>query len=163
MTWTKLGDEFSAEASDLTDAEHRTHVDALGWSNRRLLDLRIPKRDVRRFAESPDSEQAVDGLVSKGWWTDNGDDWFIGVFHPEWQLERTVVLKRREAAALRQRRSRMHRAGDHSLCLAEHCPYVTRDIERDSTGDIPRDSQGDSSRDPVRVGSDRGYAPPEPS
>lgn len=127
MTWTKLGDEFPAEARDLTDAEYRTHVDALGWSNFRLLDLAIPKRDLLRFAETADPEQAAKGLVSKGWWADAGDAWMIGMIHPEWQLERSVVLKRRELAALRQRRSRLHRAGDHSLCLADHCLAAPRD------------------------------------
>lgn len=151
MTWTKFGDEHSDEARDLTDAEYRTHSEALIWSNRRLLDFRVPKRDLRRLAESPDAEQAVKGLIAKGWWAEDGDCWFVGLVHPEWQLERVVVLKRREASALRQRRSRLHRIGDHSLCMPEHCPHVTRDIASDQTSD------------PVRDGSDRGYAPPDPS
>lgn len=129
MTWTKLGDEFSDEARDLTDAEHRTHVDALVWSNRRGLDLLIPKRDLRKFAESPDAESAVVGLVVKGWWADRGDSWYAGLRFPEWQLERAVVSQRKEANALRVRRSRMHKAGDHSLCLPEgKCPAVMRDV-----------------------------------
>lgn len=127
MTWTKLGDEFGDEARDLTDAEYRTHVDALGWSNRRGLDLLIPKRDLRKFAESPDVETAVIGLVVKGWWADRGDSWYAGLRFPEWQLERAVVNQRKEANALRVRRSRMHKAGDHSICIAGNCPAVAHD------------------------------------
>lgn len=146
MTWTKLGDEFSDEARDLTDAEHRTHVDALGWSNRRGLDLLIPKRDLRKFAESPDAESAVVGLVVKGWWADRGDSWYAGLRFPEWQLERAVVSQRKEANALRVRRARMHKAGDHSICIAGNCPAVTRDVMhydmRDETHYPGRDGSG---------------------
>jgi hypothetical protein len=114
VTWTKLGSEFAYQARDLTDAEHRTHVDALGWSNERGLDLVIPKRDLRRFGDSPDAAAAPDGLISKGWWEDRGDCWYIGLRFPEWQLERAVIRQRREATALRGRRARMHKAGDYS-------------------------------------------------
>lgn len=145
MTWCKLGDEFPAAARDLTDAEYRMHVDALCWSALRLLDLHIPKAEVRRFAESPDAEAAVKGLAVKGWWEDLGDTWYIGLKFPEWQLERVVAEKRREDDALRQRRRRMHKAGDHSLCLAGHCAAVTRDEMRDVTRDVTRAQGRDGS------------------
>jgi hypothetical protein len=153
VTWTKLGDEFSDEARDLSDAEHRTHVDALGWSNRRGLDLLVPKRDLRKFAESPDAEAAVVGLVVKGWWEDRGDCWYAGLRFPEWQLERAVIKQRQEANALRVRRSRMHKAGDHSLCLPENCPAVTRDVMHYDTRD--------ETHYPGRVGSGATH-PPDP-
>jgi hypothetical protein len=149
MTWTKLGDEFSDEARDMTDAEHRTHVDALGWSNRRGLDLLIPKRDLRKFGESPDAEAAAVGLVAKGWWADRDDCWYVGLRFPEWQLERAVIKHRQEANALRVRRSRMHKAGDHSICVAGNCPAVTRDVMHYDM------------RDPGRVGSGATH-PPDP-
>lgn len=62
--WTKLGDEAPDEYADLSDAAFRTHIEALCWSNRRLLDLRIPKRDLRRFAFSEGTEQAAKELVA---------------------------------------------------------------------------------------------------
>lgn len=139
MTFTQFGDEFSDAAADLTDAEFRTHVEALIWSSRRLLDLHIPKRHVRRFAESADAAAAVDGLVVKGWWEDRGDAWWIGVHFAEWQEERSDVERRREGAALRSRRWRKHRLGDHSLCLPRRCPQaVTRDETSDETSDSTR-------------------------
>jgi len=95
VTWTKLGDEFGPESADLTDAEYRTHVEALVYSSWRLLDLHVPKSEVRRFAGSPAAEAAVDGLVVKGWWEDRGDAWYIGVRFPEWQQERAQVETRR--------------------------------------------------------------------
>jgi hypothetical protein len=157
VTWTKLGDEFSDEARDLTDAEHRTHIDALGWSNRRGLDLLIPKRDLRKFAESPDAEAAVTGLVAKDWWEDRGDCWYAGLRFPEWQLERAVVVQRKEANALRVRRSRMHKAGDHSICVVGNCPAaVTHDVTRD----VMHYDMRDETHYPGRVGS--GQVPPDP-
>jgi hypothetical protein len=158
VTWTKLGDEFPAEARNLTDAEFRTHVEALCWSNMRLLDLRVPKRDVRRFAESPLADDAVEGLAAKGWWKDSGDEWDVGACFPEWQEERVVVGKRRNDAALRKRRSRLHKAGDHSLCIpGGSCPDVTRDMTRDDM----RDSTRDGTRRRGRVGSGP-TDPPDP-
>lgn len=142
MTWTKLGDEYPAAARELTDAEFRTHVEALCWSAFRLLDLRIPKAEVRRFAESPDAEGAVKGLAVKGWWEDLGDSWYIGGRFAEWQIERVVAEKRRNDDALRQRRRRMHKAGDHSLCLVGNCAAVTRDDMRDVTRAHGRDGTG---------------------
>lgn len=149
MMWTKLGVEFSDHARDLTDAEFRTHAEALLWSNRRGLDLHIPKRDHLRFAESPDVIEAITGLVVKGWWEDRGDAWYIGVHFPEWQLEHAVVEKRRNDAALRKRRQRLHQAGEHSLCLDGHCPDVTRDVG----ANVTRDGMRDKTRDPVRNGT----------
>jgi len=156
VTWTKLGDEYSDEARDLTDAEYRTHTDALIWSNRRGLDLLIPKRDLRKFAESPDVEAAVEGLVAKDWWADEGDRWNVGLRFAEWQLERVVVVQRKEANALRVRRSRLHKAGDHSICIAGNCLAVTRDVMHYET----RDDMRNETHYPGRDGS--GYRPPDP-
>ena len=157
VTWTKLGDEFSDEARDLTDAEYRTHSEALIWSNRRGLDLLIPKRDLKKFAESADAEDAVGGLIAKDWWADEGDRWNVGLRFPEWQLERVVVQQRKEANALRVRRSRLHKAGDHSICIAGNCSAVTHDVMHYET----RDDMRNETHYPGRVGS--GYRPPDPS
>lgn len=144
MTWTKLGEEFGDAARKLSDAAFRTHVEALMWSNRRLLDLVIDPDDIRRFAETKRPEEAIAELVDAGWWRDHGDGWFIGCKFEDWQLESTVVEVRREQTALRQRRHRMHAAGDHSICT-DRCS-VTRDKSRDEM------------RDPVRTGSERNGA-----
>jgi len=122
--WTKLGDEWSDAARDLSDAAWRTHVEALGWSNRRGLDLRIPKRDLKRFAETEDPDTAVKELVAADWWRDDGEAWFLGLRFADWQLESSVLEHRREAVATRVRRHRLHEAGDHSECLPRYCPHA---------------------------------------
>ncbi len=142
MTWTKLGEEWSDAARELTDAAFRTHVEALCWSNRRGLDLMIPKRDLKRFAETDDPDTAVKNLIAAGWWQDCGDKWFIGVQFADWQLEAAVVNKRREDTAIRVRRHRMHEAGDHSICLQKNCAYL-----KALAGSEPRNALPDSLRD----------------
>lgn len=144
MTWTKLGDEFGDESWGLSDAAWRTHVEALMWSNRLGLDLMIPRRHLNRFAFTADPAAAAAELCATGWWKEDGDYWDISLRFPDWQLEHAVVEQRREAAALRQRRHRLHEAGDHSLCLPKHCSHarVTRDAMRDNTGDPGRDGTG---------------------
>jgi hypothetical protein len=130
MTWTKLGDEFADAAWELSDAAYRTHTEALQWSNRLGVDLVIPKRHLRRFAFSETAEAAAAELSAAGWWKDTGDYWDIGCRFAEWQIERAVVDQRRADAALRQRRHRQHKAGNHKLCL-QNCPHVTRDVTHD--------------------------------
>jgi hypothetical protein len=82
MTWTKLGDEFSDESWRLSDAAWRLHVEGLIWSNRKLLDLRLPKDEMNRWAKRP---EAAPELLAIGWWTDEGDYYRIhhhGVHQP---------------------------------------------------------------------------------
>jgi hypothetical protein len=156
VTWTKLGDEYGIEARDLTDAEFRTHTEALVWSNYRLLDLHIPKRDVMRFAESAAAADAVEGLAVKGWWEDRGDSWYIGLRFADWQEERADHERRQAAAALRAKRYRKHRLGDHSLCTPRRCreaKAVTRDATHDATRDSMRDVTPPRPDPSVRNGS----------
>jgi hypothetical protein len=142
MTWTKLGDEFVDGALDLTDAAFRTHVEALLYSNRRLLDLAIPKRELHRFAGAVDVELAVKELLERGWWEDHGPAWWIGCKWPEWQRDRSQVEARRVQLSLAQRRRRRHVLGDHSLCLPGRCPQSTVDATDDYRDDPGRDGYG---------------------
>lgn len=145
MTWTKIGDEFSDAARDLTDAAYRTHTEALLWSNRRLMDLVIPKRDLKRFAETADPDTAAKELIETGWWQDCGDEWWIGCRFADCQLERSVVERKREQSAVTTRRHRLHKAGDHSLCNPSRC---------DSAGDASPDVSPGTGRDGSGTGKD---------
>lgn len=147
--WTKFGDEFSDEARDMSDAAFRTHAEALMWSNRRGLDLLIPKRDIKRFAETADPELATKELLHTSWWEDRGDAWWIGVKFADWQIESSVVTRKREQSVLTTRRNRMHKAGDHSLCLPKHCPSI-------GGGDASQGMSRDQSPGTGRDGTVRG-------
>lgn len=137
MTWTKLGDEFGPESAELTDGEFRTHVEALIYSNWRLLDLYVPKAEVRRFAGSADVSADIDGLIAKDWWKDAGPNWYIGMRFAEWQRDRAQVETRRAYLAEAQRRKRAHESGDHSRCLQS--AKCRRPSTVDSTVDPGRD------------------------
>lgn len=93
MTWTKLSDDFTDDCWTLTDQAFRLHVEGLTWSNRKLLDLRLPKSDVSRFAKHP---AAATELVAVGWWTEDGDDYVIR-HHAAYQRTRDAVVKQQEA------------------------------------------------------------------
>jgi hypothetical protein len=125
MSWTKLGDEFPPAAADLSDAAYRTHTEALCWSSWRLLDLRIPKRDLLRFANTTDPEQATKELVTADWWEDRGDHWWIGVRWPEWQQSREQVEDKRAKWSADKERQRRHKQGDHSQCTPRSCKYAS--------------------------------------
>jgi len=154
LNWTKFGDEYPVEARELTDPEWRTHGEALMWSNGRKLDLHVPKRDVRRFAEY-DSPVGIDvvikGLLDKGWWRDDGDTWFVGLRHPEWQRTSEEIRIDRDKAAARMRRVRRHSKGDHSLCLAADC------VRGHVRANVPNE------RSPERSGERAPERAPEPS
>lgn len=93
MTWTKLSDDYSDDCWELSDAAYRLHTEGLVWSNRKLLDCRLPKDDIRRWAKRPD---AVDELVACGWWSDDGDAYVI-VHHAVYQRARQAVLAQQDA------------------------------------------------------------------
>ncbi|MGH3220030.1 MAG: hypothetical protein ACRDPY_15220 [Streptosporangiaceae bacterium] len=159
MSWTKFGDEYPVEAAELTDAEWRTHGEALMWSNWRLLDFRIPKKDVRRFAEYRTDiplELVTAGLVAKRWWRDDGDEWYIGLRFPEWQRDSDEVLAERARATARQKRHRRHKNGDHSLCTPDTCE------DAPSRRDTPRDVQANRHRDARRESRDPVPTRPDP-
>lgn len=95
MTWTKLSDDYSDDCWTLSDAAFRLHTEGLVWSNRKLLDLRIPKDDLRRFAKCP---EVAPELLAVGWWTDEGDHYVIR-HHGAYQPTRDAVLTRQAANA----------------------------------------------------------------
>lgn len=96
MTWTKLGDEFFPEICDLTDGAALLHIKALGWSNWRLLDLVIPHKHLKMFGfiESRAVEDAVEELISEGWWQRiDSDTYWIGCRFADWQTTKAEVRK----------------------------------------------------------------------
>jgi uncharacterized caspase-like protein len=99
MTWTKLSDDWTDDTWTLSDAAHRLHTDALVWSNRKLLDLRIPKEDLPRLSRASES---VSELLDGSWWKDEGDHYLIQ-HHGIYQRTRAQVIKQQEANRLNGR------------------------------------------------------------
>jgi hypothetical protein len=100
MTWTKLSDDFTDDIETLSDAAVRLHVEGLVWSNKKLLDLKIPKTDLRRFAKS---DAAIPELLAGEWWEDEGDH-FVIRHHAAYQRLRAAVIN--QQAANRENRAK---------------------------------------------------------
>lgn len=94
MTWTKLSDDWSDDTWTMSDGAYRLHSDGLVWSNRKLLDLDIPKDDLPRLSRRP---ECIQELLDGGWWTDTGACYRI-VHHAAYQRTRAQVIKQQEAA-----------------------------------------------------------------
>lgn len=92
MTWTKLSDDFADECWTLSDAAFRLLVEMLAYSNRKLLDCRIPKDELRLFAKRP---EAAAELVRATYIRDVGDAFEIA-FHSLYQPTRESVLAIRD-------------------------------------------------------------------
>jgi hypothetical protein len=109
VTWSKLSDDYGDDCETLSDAAFRLHTEAIVWSNRKLLDCRVPRSDVRRFARDPEGS-AMPELVDAGFWQLDGDVIVI-VHHAAYQRSRADVVKQQAANARNGRKGgRAHRA-----------------------------------------------------
>jgi hypothetical protein len=142
MTWSKLSDDFTDDCWTLSDAAFRLHVEGITWSNRKLLDLRIPKDDLPRFAKHPD---VVEELAAVGWWTDEGEHYEIR-HHALYQRSRADVLHQQEANLANGRRGGRP-AG------------VVREVDRPSLTHSVSESVSEWVTEPIRERSGRPTAP----
>ncbi len=124
MTWTKLSDDYSDDCWELSDAAYRLHTEGLTWSNRKLLDGRLPKDDVRRWAKRP---EAADELVACGWWEDHGDEYQI-VHHACYQRTREQVLAQQQRS-----RGNGQRGGRPTGPPRERSPRKPRQVTQKET------------------------------
>lgn len=141
MTWAKLSDDYSDDCWTLSDKAFRLHTEALVWNGRKLLDCRIPKDDLRRFAKHAD---AVAELLAVGWWTEDGAHYVIR-HHAQYQRPREAVLKQQEA------NTRNGMRGGRPKRTREQARDLSSTSETQSVGESPSGSE--TERD--RTGQDR--------
>jgi hypothetical protein len=117
-------------------------VEGILYASRLLTDGHVKAR-LSKVSSSPDPEAAAERLVAAGVWerTEGG---FRIVDYLVCNRPRVEVQRSQADARDRKRRSRLHKEGDHSLCIKGHyCPdghvtrRVTRDMSRDETPSTP--------------------------
>jgi hypothetical protein len=104
MTWTKTSDDHPDRRLDVSDAAYRLEHAALTYSNRLLLDGRIP-RDHLRMLPVPDrclEPPVLAELVDRGIWIDEGDAYVLVAYFTA-QPSRDEVEADRAYARVRQR------------------------------------------------------------
>ncbi len=145
MTWTKLSDDFNDDTDTLSDAAFRLHVEGLVWSNKKLLDVRIPKTDLRRFAKS---DEPIGELLDGGWWEDDGDA-FVIQHHAAYQRLREAVIKQQAV-------NRENRAKRGKTTPPAREVRFKNDSSNDSLHQSSNDSltRNDSSHEMDRTGRD---------
>lgn len=161
MTWTKYGVEFFDQCAEsgLSDAAVRTHAEALHYLSRlEDMDMRIKKHLVRRFAGSPDWEQAAKDLVTAEFWRDEGDAYVVVHHENVFRQSLAAQLSKRDTERERQRRKRSREPRDvgtnvdtnerptQTDSLTDFQPdVVTRGNSRTAENESP-DLTGDSPR-----------------
>lgn len=87
MTWSKLSDDFTDDTWYLSDVAFRLHVEGICWSNRKLLDMQIPKDDASKFK----GITGLPELLDKGYWSELHDSFLI-LHHADYQRTREAVI-----------------------------------------------------------------------
>lgn len=150
MTWTKTSDDFPDDCWTLSDRAYRLHHEGLTWSNRKLLDCRLPKDDVRRFARNGDD--GVEELVNCGWWSDGGDCYVIN-HHATYQRTRDEVLKRQAASranASRPRKPSREIADSGRKLVAKPAAKPVANLDGQDRAGLDRTSGEDTQNDDDR-------------
>lgn len=134
MTWTKLSDDYADECWTLSNEAFRLYAEALVWSNRKLLDGRIPFDDLPRLSKCA---SAAPELTACGWWSrDDEAEVFILRYHLCYQRTREQVMKQQEAnKANGARGGRRRGPGRERLDTQSVSESVSESLgERDGTG-----------------------------
>ncbi|RZU32710.1 hypothetical protein [Blastococcus saxobsidens] len=126
MTWSKFSDDFSDDCWTLSDRAFRLHVEGLVWNGRKLLDLHIPKDELRRFAKHPD---AVDELLAVGWWSEDGDVYVIR-HHGDYQRTREQVLAQQSANASNGKKGGRPRKVPREITEMPSSPSETQSVSQ---------------------------------
>lgn len=137
MTWTRISDNWTERA----DLGHLTHADRWHYlalivlcSRSGAFDGKLRLVDARRASDHEDPVGALGRISDAGLIEMTSDG--IRLVEIEDHVPPPSVRKASELGKFRMRRSRAHKAGDHSLCLPKNCEQVdpaSSDVTRDVT------------------------------
>lgn len=150
MTWTRLDDCWTDDPviNDLP-LQDRWHYLALiqFCSRTKKYDGCLRAVDAYRCSDHPDARGAVQRMAALGLVTIAGAN--VKVLRIDEHIPPPSVRESSERAAVRVRRSRQHKAGDHSQCLPKYCPEasaaappVTPDVTRNTGSGQVRSGSG---------------------
>lgn len=138
MTWTRLDDGWcERQVFEELPYEARWHYLAMiqFCSRNHRYDGVMRGVDARRCSDLDDPATAVAMLAAAGLL--EVSDTSVRVVHIEEFIPpphlRDEERKRRQREE--KRRSRLHRSGDHSICLPSHCPHSPTDVTADVSTD----------------------------
>ena len=133
MSWTRLDDGWS-DRPELEQLSYETrwhYLTMIQFCSRtdRITGL-LTLKDIRRCSDVDDPDRAVQDLLDVGL-LERIDGWLRLVAIHE-HIPPPGVRLNAQKSKVRMQRKRAHDAGDHSLCLPEHCPHalVTGDVTR---------------------------------
>lgn len=165
MTWTKLSDDFTDDCWELSDGALRLHIEALVWSNRKLLDCRMSKKEMARWAKCS-APEFISELLDCGWWEDDGDAYLIN-HHSRYQRTREQVLRQQnvnranraqgKSRPVRERAQRVNDSSDDSANERDLGPVDATTRRKPEAQRKPRtvdDSSDDSSDEMDGTGRD---------
>lgn len=139
MTWTKLGDEFTAECGnvELSDAAFRTHVELIAWCYRvEQMDLLIPKSRLAKVLESEHAETGMRELLAQGWYR-NHDRHYELLHHAD--VVRQSIAAQQTSRAKSKRTSQAYR--DRQAAERGVTGHVTADTDRQTDKQLGADVQ----------------------
>ena len=134
MSWTRLDDRWT-ERPDLALLPYETRWHYLAiiqfCSRTDRIDGVLTIKDAKRCSDVEDPGRAIRDLLDAGLLEPDAGRLRIVEIHEH--VPPPSVRQKAENDKVRKRRERAHKAGDHSLCLPDHCSHVT------VTGDVTRD------------------------
>ena len=140
VTWTKTSDDFADDCWSLSDAAYRLHHEGLTWSNRKLLDCRIPKDDLTRFK----ARGAIDELLRRGFWEEDSGEYVI-VHHAGDQRTADQVIRMQDS-----RRANGAKGGRPKGAAREIWKKPSSEARREATG-TGQGQDGPGQEDPPSI------------
>jgi hypothetical protein len=147
MTWVKITDiAFEDPRLEALDAATvLLPFEALAYSSRNGLDGHLTHVALRRSTRHPDPEAGARALVDVGIWGQAPDGFQI-IWLLDDQRTAADLARTKAETALRTRRWKAHKAGDHSLC--DYCS-AKRKTPGDASADALTVASADAAHSPV--------------
>lgn len=140
MTWAALSDDLIArmQHDELDRDDQLMYVEGLVYAARLLTDGELPS-DLRAFTTHPQAAEAALRLLALDYWRVSPKGYEITNYL---KVNRSAeqVEKSKERNRVRQHRARLHREGDHSMCVASYCRNAPNAVTNAVTNAVSHDA-----------------------